>query len=172
LTTLQTCATVPAEIDTHLGANMVLTEKNILTALKARGYKLTPQRKVVLNVIVSSHDHLSAAEIYERAHRLNPRIGLATVYRTLDILLDMGRVCQIHSRGSSPVYMATRAEEHHHHLVCTECGTVVHFAECDLEDLELRMSLLTGFDIRGHFLQLSGLCGDCQPHDKDSEDHS
>jgi Fur family ferric uptake transcriptional regulator len=151
---------------------MVPTEKNILTALKARGYKLTPQRKVVLNVIVSSHDHLSAAEIYERAHRLNPRIGLATVYRTLDILLDMGRVCQIHSRGSSPVYMATRAEEHHHHLVCTECGTVVHFSECDLEDLELRMSLLTGFDIRGHFLQLSGLCGDCQQHDKDSEDHS
>ena len=143
----------------------------MLSALKSKGFKLTPQRRAVLEVLTSSGDHLTAAEIYERAHKLNPRIGLATVYRTLDILLDMSLVCAIHSRGSSPAYMATRATDHHHHLVCTQCGTIVHFTECDLDDLELRMALLTGFDIQGHFLQLTGRCSDCQQKDESPNDN-
>jgi len=151
---------------------MATVDKKLLLALKDRGYKVTPQRKAVLNVVVNSSDHLTAADIYEQSHKLNPRIGLATVYRTLDILLHLGLVCQIHARGSAPAYIATTSSECHHHLVCIDCGTVIHFTECDLDDLELRMSLLTGYDIKGHFLQLTGRCSDCQQRDKKATEHN
>ena len=141
---------------------MKLTANKIVGILRQRGYKLTPQRRAVLNVIAHSHDHLTPAAIYERVQQKQPGIGLVTVYRTLGILTELGLVCEVHAGDSCQSYLMRRPSEHHHHLICSDCGTVSDFTDCDLSKLERRLSRQTGFDIEGHLLEFLGLCPDCQ----------
>ena len=141
---------------------MSKTKSKLSSSLKERGYKLTPQRKAILKVLTNTHDHLTPAQIHARMKNGNSGIGLATVYRTLDILVELELVCPVYDKGGAISYVAARTSGHHHHLVCSGCGAVVDFTDCDLEDLEQRISLVTGFEIEGHFLELRGLCYDCQ----------
>ena len=130
--------------------------------LRQCGYKLTPQRHAVLNVIAHSHDHLTPAAIYDRVRQEHEGIGLVTIYRTLDILAELGLICKVHVEGSCRSYLMSRPSEHHHHLICSSCGQVVDFTGCDLGVLEKRLSLKTGFAIADHLLELVGLCRACQ----------
>jgi len=139
-----------------------LTISKITGILRQHGYKLTPQRYAVLSVIAHSHDHLTPTVIYEKALQGHPGIGLVTVYRTLDVLTELGLLCKVHMEGSCRSYLMRRPSEHHHHLVCSGCGRVVDFIGCNLGELEQRLSLETGFTIKGHLLELVGLCQACQ----------
>jgi Fur family ferric uptake transcriptional regulator len=141
---------------------MRLTERKISSILRQSGYKLTPQRRAVLNAIAINQDHLTPGEIYEKVHKEHPSIGLVTVYRTLDILSELGLICEVHSGGNCRSYLMRRPQEHHHHLICADCGTVADFTDCDLSELEQRLSLETGFEIKGHLLEFSGHCRNCQ----------
>lgn len=140
---------------------MRFSEKKIATILRQHGYKFTPQRRIVIQTVASSQDHLTPAAIYERVHQEHPNIGLVTVYRTLDILAKLGLICELHAGGSCRSY-TTGASEHHHHLICSNCGKVVDFSGYDLSQLEQRLSLETGFDIKDHLLEFIGLCQACQ----------
>jgi Fur family ferric uptake transcriptional regulator len=142
-----------------------LTARTVEGALRRSGHKLTRQRRVVLNVIAANHDRLTPADIYEKARQEFPGIGLVTVYRTLDLLDSLGMVCEVHSAGNCRSYLMRRPSGHHHHLVCTGCGTVADFTECDVSDLAQRLARETGFDIRGHILEFSGLCEGCRKMD-------
>jgi len=146
----------------HLPISMIITRNRIASLLRKRGYKITPQRRAVLNTIALSHDHLTPAAIYEKVHRENPGVGLVTVYRTLDLLTELGLICEVHAGGSCRSYLMRRPSEHHHHLICSECGTVADFAECDLNKLEQKLCRKTGFEINGHLLEFSGLCQNCR----------
>ena len=130
--------------------------------LREQGYKLTPQRHIVLKVMASSHDHLTPEAIYKKSRLEDTGIGRVTVYRTLDLLSKLNLVCRVHTEGKCQSYMMRRATEHHHHLVCSRCGRVVDFAGCALEDLEKRLSQETRFDISGHLLEFYGLCPNCR----------
>ncbi|UCC60645.1 MAG: transcriptional repressor [Dehalococcoidia bacterium] len=141
---------------------MKLTEKKVSSILRRQGYKLTPQRRAVLNAIAANKDHLTPAEIFDRVRREYPGIGLVTIYRTLDILTDLGLICEVHSGGHCRSYLMRRPQEHHHHLVCSDCGTVTDFTNCDLSALEQRLSRETGFHVEGHLLEFSGRCQSCQ----------
>jgi Fur family ferric uptake transcriptional regulator len=141
---------------------MRLTANKIAGILREHGYKLTPQRHAILKVIACSNDHLTPEAIYEKACLNNPTIGLVTVYRTLELLNDLNLVCRVHAPDSCRSYMMRRPTEHHHHLICTQCGRVVDFTGCSLADLEQRLSKETRFDINGHLLEFYGLCPDCR----------
>lgn len=141
---------------------MKLTANKIAGIIREHGYKLTPQRHAIINSIASTHDHLTPEEIYTKVHLEYPDIGLVTIYRTLDLLAELNLVCRVHAPDGCHSYMMKRPTEHHHHLVCSRCSKVVDFTECTLVDLEKRLSLETGFDIGGHFLELFGLCPDCR----------
>jgi Fur family ferric uptake transcriptional regulator len=141
---------------------MVLTDKKLSTILRQRGYKLTPQRRAVIAAIAQSRDHLTPAEIHDRVRQEHPGIGLVTIYRTLDILAALGLICEVHSGGNCRSYLMRRPREHHHHLICSDCGTVADFTGCDLSELQYRLSARTGFQIEGHLLEFSGLCRSCQ----------
>ncbi|MEE8470014.1 MAG: Fur family transcriptional regulator [Dehalococcoidia bacterium] len=141
---------------------MIVTEKAIASALRQRGYKITPQRRAVLNAIALDRDHLTPAEIYDKVRQGYPGIGLVTIYRTLDILDKLGLICEVHSMGNCRSYVLRRPSGHHHHLVCSDCATVTDFTDCDLGELEQRVSRETGFEIEGHLLELSGRCGKCR----------
>jgi Fur family ferric uptake transcriptional regulator len=142
---------------------MRLTANKIAGILREHGYKLTPQRHAVLKVIAASNDHLTPEAIHAKALLKNPNIGLVTVYRTLDLLSKLNLVCRVHALDGCRSYMMRRPTEHHHHLVCSDCGRVVDFTDCALEEMEQRLSQETSFDINGHLLEFYGRCPDCRP---------
>ncbi len=140
---------------------MRLTERKIAATLRQYGYKLTPQRWVVIRTIISSQDHLTPAAMYKKVHQEHPNIGLVTIYRTLGILAKLGLICELHAGGSCRSY-AISAPGRHHHLICSNCGTVVDFTGYNLSRLEQRLSIETGFKVADHLLEFIGLCQACQ----------
>jgi Fur family ferric uptake transcriptional regulator len=141
---------------------MVYTEKKIEHELRQHGYKITPQRRTVINAIIQSHEHLTPAAIHEKVCREHPGIGLVTIYRTLEMLTGLGLICEMHAGGSCRSYLMRRPAEHHHHLICSDCGTVIDFTDCDLGELERRLTKETSFKINGHLLEFLGQCRSCR----------
>lgn len=140
---------------------MRLTANRIAGILRKKGYKLTPQRHKVLKVIACSSDNLTPEEIHSRCVDADSDVGRATVYRTLDLLDRLGLVCRTHMGDGSRSYIMRRPEEHHHHLICMDCGRVVDFTGCDLSALQARLSQENSFNIEGHMLEFYGLCNGC-----------
>lgn len=137
------------------------TANKIVSVITQRGYKITAQRRAVIDVVVSSRKHLAPSAVHEMVRLDCPAIGLVTVYRTLEMLYHLGLICRVHQEGKSYSYTLDPSG-HHHHLVCTDCGTVVDFTDCPLEEMEQRIATETGFVIDDHLLQFAGHCQDCR----------
>ncbi len=140
---------------------MSLSLDQLRQALSTRGYKLTAPRRAVLDVVAGMCESLSPAEIYERARRRYSRLGLVTVYRTLDILVEVGILRRIHLEDGCHSYALAQAA-HGHHLICSKCKEVIEFDGCDLDGLFKTVARKTGFRIEGHWLELFGRCPKCQ----------
>jgi Fur family transcriptional regulator, ferric uptake regulator len=119
--------------------------------IRGRGYKATPQRLAVLGAL-AEEQHQSLEEIRGRC----PEVGLVTVYRTLDLLSEIGAVRRL-ELGDGPRYEL--AEDHHHHLICESCGDVSEFEECPLD---LRLLRNVDFEISSHSLEIYGRCTVCR----------
>ncbi len=141
---------------------MRLTANRIASILRRKGYRLTPQRYAILKAIAASEEHLTPDDLLEKARVATPQIGRITIYRTLDILGQLGLVCRVHAPDGCRGYMMTRPTGHHHHLVCTGCGRTLDFSDCPLEELEKRLEQDTGFITTGHLLEVYGTCADCR----------
>jgi Fur family transcriptional regulator, ferric uptake regulator len=139
-----------------------MKDQEMAVVLKSRGYKLTPQRKAIISVLGSSGEHLTPADIYSRLKEAHSDIGLVTVYRTLELLQKSGLLCEVHIGDTCRSYLKKRAGGHHHHLVCSNCGKVVDFTGCELQELQDRLSSETGFKIEKHLLEFMGSCRSCQ----------
>ena len=139
-----------------------MTSRKIATVLREHGFKMTPQRRAVLKLIVQSHDHFTPATLHERVKREYPGIGIVTIYRTIEMLSDLGLICCVYGEGNYRSYLIRRPEAHHHHLVCSGCKKVIEFTDCDIDELEQRLSRKTGFMIEGHLLEVWGRCPDCR----------
>ena len=120
--------------------------------IRGSGHKATPQRLAVLRA-VAAEQHQSMEGIRGRC----PGVGLVTVYRTLDLLSDLGLVRRL-DLGDGPRYEL--AEDHHHHLICEDCGSVAEFEQCPL-DLR-RLPEIGGFEVRAHSLEVYGRCSSCR----------
>ena len=107
------------------------------------------------------HETLSPAEIYARARRRDAHIGLVTVYRTLDILIELGLVRRIHLEDGCHGYAPVGAS-HGHHLICSSCNQVIEFDECGLDEMLARIARQTGFQIEQHRLEVFGRCPKCR----------
>ncbi|MFC1933748.1 Fur family transcriptional regulator [Chloroflexota bacterium] len=140
---------------------MRLTNREVVATLRRHGYKLTPQRQAVIQVITSSQDHLTPATIFEKVRQDYPNIGLVTVYRTLEILAKLELICELHAGGICHSYTIS-TPGHHHHLICSNCGTVTDFTGHYLSELERSLTKKSGFRIDGHLLEFVGLCQACQ----------
>ena len=135
--------------------------EHMIDRLHLAGHKLTPPRRAVLQVLDESHEHLSHSEILERGQAIYPALGRATVYRTLELLNSLGVVRPIYL-GASQSVCFTRADGAHHHLICSDCGQVIEFDECILDQLQESLSERLNFQIRGHLLEFYGRCDRCQ----------
>lgn len=121
--------------------------------LRGCGYKATPQRLAVLAAI-SAGQHQGLEEIRARC----PEVGMVTVYRTLDLFTGLGLVRRL-DLGRGPRYEL--AEDHHHHLVCEDCGSVTEFERCPV-DLQSLPRVGGDFEVRAHSLEVYGRCSDCR----------
>jgi Fur family ferric uptake transcriptional regulator len=128
--------------------------------LRSAGYKLTPARLAVLQVVEGEHLHLNTQEIMDRAAQICPGLGRATVYRTLELLTELGILRPIYLDESSPHFI--RAEGGHHHLVCSDCGEIVEFDDCVASELTHALEEKFGFTIESHLLEFIGRCPRCQ----------
>ncbi|MCB0044113.1 MAG: transcriptional repressor [Caldilineaceae bacterium] len=130
--------------------------------IRTAGYKLTPARLAVLQVMEREDEHLNPAEILDAARTLYPRIGRATVYRTLELLTRLGIVRPIFVGEDGPLYI--RAQGGHHHMVCSSCGRIIDFDQCVagamIDDLRSRY----GFEADSHLLEFYGVCRECRDH--------
>ncbi len=132
-----------------------------LTArLRAAGYKITPPRLAVLEVILNQNEHLNPAEILQRARAVYPGVGRASIYRTLELLTQLRIVRPIYLGENGPIYI--RAEGGHHHLVCSHCSVVIDFDQCSADELANELSTRFGFTIQSHLLEFYGLCAACK----------
>ena len=129
--------------------------------LKKRGLKATRQRDEIVRVFMESGSHLSAEELYQQVRQRNPRIGCATVYRTLRLMAESGwaSACQF---GDRTARFEHRPEgQHHDHLICLVCGKIVEFESEPIEELQSRIARQRGFRIFDHKLELYGHCSAC-----------
>ncbi|MGL4820892.1 MAG: Fur family transcriptional regulator [Bacilli bacterium] len=136
----------------------------IKKTLSAASYKLTPQREATVRVLLEHEaDHLSAEDVFLLLKERYPEIGLATVYRTLELLTELKIVDKINfGDGVSRYDLRTEGEHHfHHHLVCMECGSVDEIKEDLLEDVEAIVESRWNFQIKDHRLTFHGICHRC-----------
>jgi Fur family transcriptional regulator, ferric uptake regulator len=126
--------------------------ENAIGKLRSSGHKVTPQRLAVIEAIaVEQHQNL------EGIRTRCPEVGMVTVYRTLDLFSELGLVRRL-DLGDGPRYEL--AEDHHHHLICEDCGSVKEFEQCPL-DLKRLPRVGGRFKIRAHSLEVYGTCSDC-----------
>lgn len=140
-------------------------EQELKEMLKQCGYKFTGQRSAVLEVLLKYRGkHLSTEEIYKYVRDTNPEIGLATVYRTLTILDRLGLVMKLDlDDGFSRYELARQNEDHrHHHLICSNCGSVSEVEEDLLDSLEEQILLKNDFLVKDHRVKFYGLCSHCR----------
>jgi len=137
-----------------------LTATQSLNHLRQMGYRLTPQRLAVLQVLEESHGHLSAGEVYQLALARLPGLTEATIYRTLDFLVAHGLALTAHIGSGRMVYES--ALHDHDHLICRKCGGSVEIDHRDLVTLFQHFEQTTGFMIDASHVTFFGLCPDCK----------
>ena len=128
--------------------------------LKKSGYKLTPARLAVMEVLETYPEHLSHNQILAEGQKIYPKLSRATVYRTMEILVDLKLVRPLYL--NEPTQRFVSAAGGHHHLVCTNCNTTFEFDHCTAEQLVQELSQQYHFQILNHLLEFQGLCEACQ----------
>jgi len=130
--------------------------------LNEEGMRMTRPRQVVLSILENTNVPLSPQTIHQKSLEAHQEIGLVSVYRTLEVLMELALVRKVHSPDDCHGYVLA-SPGHHHHLICRECDRAVEFnGGEDLTSLVSRIQSETGFNIDGHMLQLYGLCPECQ----------
>ncbi len=144
---------------------MALENTTLKNLFHRKGYKMTPQREAIYLLVKSRRgSHLSSEEIFDLLRDEHPGIGLATVYRALRVLEDMGLLHSLYLNDGKIRYEANDdTEDHrHHHLVCLDCGRVEEFALDLLGPLEKMVQEKSGFTVQDHSVKFYGICTTCR----------
>jgi Fur family ferric uptake transcriptional regulator len=141
------------------------TEASLNEQLKEKGYKITTQRQLVLDVIKENQGcHMSPEDVFNKLKENGANIGIATVYRTLALLEEMGLIYKIELKPGCVSYELNQPEmtHKHHHLICLVCGKIIEVKEDLLDNLEEVIASSHGFLIKDHSLKFYGYCAECR----------
>jgi Fur family ferric uptake transcriptional regulator len=141
-----------------------ITRPSLMQELKARGVRMTVQRRLLVSIMQDSPRHLDAASLLEIAKRQEPDIDRATVYRTIALLKDRGLIDELdlmHIEGEKHYYEA-KTNRDHCHVACFRCGAIMEYVSSSFEKLKAEMARQSGFQIRVVRLEVGGLCKQCQ----------
>jgi Fur family ferric uptake transcriptional regulator len=133
----------------------------IIDRLSQEGHRLTTPRQAIIKMVAPRHDHFSAQEVWEEVRANHSGIGRATVFRTLDLLTELGVLNRIHTGDGCHRYTVCETT-HHHHMMCVGCGTVIPLEAGGIESQIRRMAEEAGFDLLTHHLELVGRCASCR----------
>lgn len=133
---------------------------DLLRELQSRGCKVTPQRRLILEILEEAGKHLSAEEIGSLARVKQPNLSVGTVYRNLNILCDLGLVRRVDFLERGNRYEINGA--HHHHLVCLSCGDAVEIDFCPIENVMAGIIKGSGFEVSAHKFEVTGYCLKCK----------
>jgi Fur family ferric uptake transcriptional regulator len=125
-------------------------------------YRPTRQRAAVSAALGEGHAFRSAQELHETLRAAGDRVGLTTVYRTLQAMVDAGELDVLRTGDGEAVYRRCRSDEHHHHLVCRGCGTTVELAADEVERWTAQVAKRHGFSDVSHTVEVFGYCRDCR----------
>lgn len=140
------------------------TVATLQQALADNGYRLTDARRAIIAALAASDDHPTADALADVVKQGSPTIGRMTVYRTLDLLCELGRLRPVYQGGGAAHYVLLH-DGHHHHLICSQCERVVEFDECVLGSLSEIIGRRFDFEVQGHLLEFYGLCPECRQPD-------
>jgi Fur family ferric uptake transcriptional regulator len=129
----------------------------IIERLEMRGHRMTGSRRRVLDAVLAQPAHFTVDDVL----RSTRKVGRATVFRTMRLLLDLNIVCRILLDGGTLHYRLS-SRGHHHHLVCIECGRVEDFSRCDVASLVRDLASATDYEIESHWLEVYGRCSACR----------
>ncbi len=131
--------------------------------LQVHRLNTTQQRELIVDYFLKSREHVSIDDLLARVRKRNAKVGYATVYRTLKLLVEAGLAIQRQfGDGQSRFELAG---DHHDHLICTKCGEIIEFESVEIEALQDRVADRFGFELERHRLELYGRCGDCRQPD-------
>ncbi len=137
-------------------------EKTLDRYMGERGLKSTRQRSLIVDVFFDMEGHFSVEEVWGRVRQDNPRVSVATVYRTMKLLAESGLAHARNFGDGQTRYEAAVGRDHHDHLICTGCGTVIEFENEQIERLQDAVARKHGFEVQSHKMELYGLCRTCQ----------
>lgn len=127
---------------------------------RSAGFPLTLQRRVILEAMLLRDDHPTAEQVHEALQAHAKGISRATVYRTLNSLVELGAIGRAHQLGAATRFDANAG--HHHHLVCVQCNRVTDYTDARLDDLPLPDTVRNGFRTMDYSIHFNGLCPVCQ----------
>jgi Fur family ferric uptake transcriptional regulator len=130
--------------------------------LDRSGLKATRQRELIARAFFATNTHVSAETLYRRVSARDRRIGLVTVYRTLKLLMEAGLAHERQFGEGRALFEHASSDRHHDHMICTHCGKIAEFENCEIEALQEEVARRLGFTIHYHKLELYGLCSECR----------
>jgi len=129
--------------------------------LRQNDLRWTPQRKSILTVFLDQEGHVPIDELHKKIHAEDSSIGIATLYRTMKLLMDAG-LAEMHTFNDKTTYERLYKVRHHDHLICKACGKTVEFEHPLIEKYQEEICALHGFALKSHRMELFGLCNACQ----------
>jgi len=135
-----------------------LNFQKLIKEFKKKGYKLTPQRRLILEIL-SEEKHISAEEIFERIKFSQPNVSFGTVYRNLNILLELELIKQLDFKDGRTRFELNKS--HHHHLICLSCGSAVEIQSCPFSSEVHKAAVSQNFSIKSHNFEVYGYCRNC-----------
>jgi Fur family ferric uptake transcriptional regulator len=130
--------------------------------MSEKGLKSTRQRNLILDTFFQLDGHFSVEQLWGKVRELDPRVSVATVYRTMKLLAESGLAHAQNFGDGQTRYEPAVGREHHDHLICTRCGTIVEFENDRIEAMQEAVARKHGFRVTSHKMELYGLCRACQ----------
>ncbi len=130
--------------------------KTILERCESHGLRMTDQRRTIARVLEAAEDHPDVEELYARSSAEDPRISIATVYRTVKLFEESG-ILEKHEFGDGRARYETADRDHHDHLIDMHSGEVIEFVDPEIEELQERIAARLGYELKGHRLELYGV---------------
>jgi Fur family ferric uptake transcriptional regulator len=132
------------------------------THMAKKGLRSTDQRRLIVETFFKSPNHVSIEELLAQVRSQDPKVGYATVYRTLKLLTECGVAFERRFGDGLARYELADEASHHDHLICVDCGTIVEFEEERIETLQEAVAEKYGYELRSHKHEMYGVCPDCQ----------
>lgn len=130
------------------------------TFLSSRGLKNTPQRRLIVETFLETTEHVTTEGLYALVRAIDPKVGQATVYRTLRLLCEAGIARELHFGDGMASYEPAEGD-HHDHLICTSCGKNLEVLDETIEELQVKLAAEHGFTLTSHRMYLYGICSEC-----------